>query len=186
MTHELIDVLEVNAPIEDAWEFFSQPANLPKSTPKWLGLRILSPEPETHRGALIDYQIRWLGLGIPWQSMIVENRAPYLISYLQVRGPYAMWFHEHRLRRTEEGGTLCYDRAVYRLPGGPLGSIVHHLVVKHQLRGIFHHRRKYIDKLLGLRRASSPIVTVRRLEGSSTCPWKDEEESSCESAPNLL
>jgi len=44
---------------EKAWAFFSDPANLPRITPKWLDFIVTSkPQPRMYAGMIITYRIR--------------------------------------------------------------------------------------------------------------------------------
>jgi ligand-binding SRPBCC domain-containing protein len=52
-------VVHVEAPTEAVWRFFSNPHNLPKITPPWLDLRIVSPAPERiYPGLILEYRVR--------------------------------------------------------------------------------------------------------------------------------
>ena len=45
------------------------------------------------------------------------------------------------------------DVVEYRLPFGPVGRLVHWLIVRHQLRAIFDYRTTIIEALLGAARS---------------------------------
>ena len=49
------------------------------------------------------------------------------------------WEHRHTFRAVD-GGTQITDEVEYELPFGPLGDLVHRLVVRNQLRHIFEYR----------------------------------------------
>lgn len=52
---------EVNASIEDVWEFFVNPQNLNSLTPKDLDFRITSPKSnQTYKGQIITYSITFI------------------------------------------------------------------------------------------------------------------------------
>lgn len=148
-TCELTDQFLVPATLERVWAFFSTAANLPKITPPWLNFTITTPDPLIiQKDAIFDYTIRWMGVSVKWRTRIVEWDAPNRFVDLQERGPYALWWHEHRFEE-HDGGVMCWDRVLYRLPMGPIGHLTHALIVKRQLRQIFLHRRRVIGSALG-------------------------------------
>ena len=59
-------------PIEQAWEFISNPNNLARITPISLDFRIVSRVPDQiHEGLLIEYRVRpLLGIQVKWVSVI--------------------------------------------------------------------------------------------------------------------
>lgn len=145
----------VPRPLETVFDFFEHPENLTLITPPWLGLRLRTPGSLTMRaGLVIDYHVRVLGCATRWQSLIAEYDPPYSFRDVQVIGPYRRWNHRHRFR-CEEGGTAIEDLVVYELPLGPLGGLLHVLVIRRQLAAIFEYRRRRIEALFGAGAAES-------------------------------
>src|SRR5436190_12403212 len=150
MYYELTDRFVVAADPDQTWAFFSTADNLPLITPKWLGFTNRASQPVTiGPDALLDYTIRWMGLPIRWRTKIIEWSPPRQFIDLQVRGPYALWHHQHTFTPTATGGVECADRVIYRLPGPLIGRVVHAMVVRRQLMEIFAYRRKVIGEHLG-------------------------------------
>ncbi len=58
---------------------------------------------------------------------------------VQRRGPYALWHHTHTFT-SDEGGTRMRDVIRYALPLGPLGRLMHRLLVRRDLEAIFAYR----------------------------------------------
>jgi hypothetical protein len=76
--------------LDETFAFFAEPANLPRITPPWLGLRILSPPPLLMaRGLAIEYRVRILGLPTRWCSLIAEYDPPHGFRDVQLAGPTA-------------------------------------------------------------------------------------------------
>jgi ligand-binding SRPBCC domain-containing protein len=148
MYFELSDHFIVAAPLSKTWEFFSSAANLPRITPPWMKFRIETPSPIQMRAdLLLDYTIRWMGMPIKWRTRIIDWTPMRQFVDLQLRGPYAMWHHQHRFVENREG-TECFDRVIYRLPGGPIGSLFHPILIRRQLIDIFRYRRNAIGECL--------------------------------------
>jgi len=134
-------------PRVEVFAFFADPANLARITPPWLGFRLLTDRPVMAPYAVFDYRIRWMGLPVSWRTMIREYDPPARFVDVQVRGPYDRWEHRH-LFLEEQGGTWVEDRVTYRLPLGPLGRLVHAMIVGRQLAAIWAYRRRRLSVLV--------------------------------------
>ena len=166
MYYELTDAFVVRADIGQTWDFFSRADNLPAITPPWLRFDVRTPRPiEVRQDAVLDYTIRWAGVPVKWRTRIIDWSPPRQFIDLQIRGPYALWHHQHVFEPAGDGGggVRCRDRVTYKLPAGPLGRAVHAAVVGPQLREIFRFRRKVIAERLGWANAEQDDVRVARL-----------------------
>lgn len=134
--------------LKETFEIFKDPYNLAKITPRWLNFQVTSKNVEIRKGAEIDYNIRWVGLPMHWQTLITEYEPPFLFVDEQAKGPYSIWRHRHTFH-SEELGTRVGDHVEYALPFGPLGRIAHALVVKRQLQSIFEFRQRELGKMFG-------------------------------------
>ena len=134
----------VPRPREEAFAFFADPWNLEAITPPWLGFRILEAPAELGAGALIRYRLRLHRVPIRWLTEIRDWRPPLAFVDVQLRGPYLLWEHAHRLGR-RRGGTEIHDHVRYRVPGGRLVEPF----VRRELDEIFDYRQRRIDELLG-------------------------------------
>jgi len=162
---ELTDHFEVAADPGRCWAFFATADNLPVITPPWLGFRIVNGKGMAlGQDALLDYTITWMGLRVKWRTRIINWSPPRQFIDLQVRGPYALWLHQHAFQPTPTGGTDCRDRVIYRLPLPAVGRIIHATVVRRQLLEIFRFRRKVIGQHLGGVRAAQEDVRIKPLD----------------------
>jgi uncharacterized protein len=134
-------------PRVDVFAFFTDPANLSRLSPPWLGVRPVGPPQALAAGAWFDLTIAWRGVPFRWRTFIREYDPPFRFLDVQVRGPYARWEHRH-LFLAEANGTTVEDRIVYRLPLGALGRLAHTLVVRQQLQAVWRVRRQKISELL--------------------------------------
>lgn len=140
MTHRLQRTTLLPGSLAEVFAFFKNPRNLERITPPWLGFRITSATDEAVReGTRIAYRLSLHGIPLRWESRIAEYEKDSHFADEQLRGPYARWYHRHTFRAVP-GGVEMTDDVEYRLPFGPLGRLVHWLVVRHQLRAIFHYR----------------------------------------------
>jgi len=139
----------VPRPIDELFPFFERPENLQHLTPPWARLRFLTPAPiPMHTGSKIDYVVRIHGIPLRWTTLISEYDPPNRFVDVQLRGPYALWHHTHTFE--EDGGyTVVRDSVRYALPFGPLGTILHALVIRRDLDRIFTYRAEAIRRRFG-------------------------------------
>ena len=140
---------EVSLPVPRAqvFPFFADARNLERLTPPSLGFEILTPGAiQMGQGAIIDYRLRVSGIPVRWRTMIELWEPPFRFIDVQVQGPYALWRHTHTFDETPTGTTMR-DRVEYALPFGPLGALVHRLVVARQLDHIFSFRGRVVREL---------------------------------------
>ena len=133
----------VGADIEQAWAFYADPRNLEAITPPWLRFRIESSPSELERGSILRYRLRLFGAPIRWLTEIRLWQPPRSFVDVQLRGPYFLWEHTHRLTAVE-GGTEIHDHVRYQVPGGTLAN----LVVRRWLDAIFDYRAERTAQLL--------------------------------------
>jgi ligand-binding SRPBCC domain-containing protein len=149
--HSIKTVQLLPITIEEAWEFFSNPANLAKITPPNMGFNIISEHhgPKMYAGQIIEYTVKPL-LGIPlyWMTEITQVvDGKYFIDE-QRFGPYTLWHHQHHFKQVP-GGVEMTDIVHYKLPLGFIGRIGNALFVKKQLTEIFDYRFKKADEVFG-------------------------------------
>lgn len=137
-----------STPIDAAFAFFSRPENLEEITPPFLRFHIVNSERELHTGSRIEYRLRVRGLPMRWVSEISEWQPPHKFVDTQLRGPYALWRHQH-VFVAEGGGTRIIDEVEYALPFGILGRLAHALVVRRDVERIFEFRQRRLGELLG-------------------------------------
>ncbi len=144
---------KINIPIsiEEAWNFFSQPKNLSKITPKEMGFNITSKNlaEEMYPGMIITYKVSpLLGIKLDWMTEITQvNKHKYFVDEQRV-GPYKIWHHQHHFKSIN-GGVEVTDIIDYVVPLGILGKIAHPIIVKPQLKKIFQFREEKIVELFG-------------------------------------
>jgi hypothetical protein len=134
----------IKRPLREVFNFFSQPENLGRLTPRRLGFQMLTPGPiQMKDGAVIDYVIRLFGHDLRWTTLITHFEPPLTFVDVQLRGPYSFWHHTHTFTATKEG-TIIADEITYSMPFGIIGRIAHGLFVRHQLNRIFSFRQEQI------------------------------------------
>jgi ligand-binding SRPBCC domain-containing protein len=148
--HHLERRQRVEAPIDRAFEFYTNTLNLKPLTPPWVHFEVTSSVPITmEAGVLLDYKLRLHGVPVRWRTRIETWEPPVGFVDTQVRGPYSLWEHAHVFEPDGDDATVVHDRVRYALPLGPLGAIAHRLFVRRDLERIFDYRRSAITERLG-------------------------------------
>src|SRR5687768_255316 len=111
MDYQLTDHFQVRAGLDQCWDFFTRAENLPLITPPWLKFTIAMPTPlpPIVADSALDYTIRWCGVAVKWRTKIIDFSPPRQFIDLQIRGPYALWHHQHTFTPAESdgGGVIC-------------------------------------------------------------------------------
>ncbi len=149
--HSIKTVQKIPVSLDEAWAFFSNPANLQAITPEGMGFTIISKHhgDVMYAGQLIEYKVRPLaGIPLYWMTEItqVKDRAYFIDE--QRFGPYSLWHHQHHFREIP-GGVEMTDIVHYKNPLGILGRIANALFVKQKLKTIFDFRYKKVEELFG-------------------------------------
>lgn len=157
----------IDAPREQVFEFFSRAQNLGALTPPGMDLEIRTQGPiELRAGAEIDYRMRIGPLPIAWRTRIDAWQPPERFVDVQLTGPYASWYHEHRFEAVG-ARTRMLDRVWYAAPLGPLGRAAQGLAVAPRLREIFAFRARAIARRFGgSANASAAPAPANRVGGT--------------------
>lgn len=153
--YHLVRTTRLAGDLATVFAFFKDPHNLETITPPWLGFSIRSTSDDVVRnGTRIKYRLSLFGIPMSWESRITEFVENSHFADEQLSGPYSRWYHRHTFRAVD-GGVEMTDDVEYRLPFGPLGRLVHWLVVRHQLRAIFDYRTRIIAERFGVERSNA-------------------------------
>mgnify|MGYP001948876183 FL=1 len=141
-----------NLPITqtEAWDFLSNPKNLKRITPDYMGFKIVSGASERmFAGQIIQYVVTPV-LGIPttWVTEITHVEEGNYFVDEQRFGPYALWHHKHFIKPIKNGVEMT-DIIDYKIPFGVFGRMAHPIVVAPKLKEIFEYREKALIELFG-------------------------------------
>lgn len=147
--HRLQDELIINAPLDEVWNFFTDPRNLKKITPKKMAFQnVYEPDSEkVYPGMLLIYKVSpLLGIPLTWITEITHVEPKKRFVDDQLKGPFGMWHHIHEFEEVP-GGTLARDILYYAMPFGILGELAHSFTVERQTNEIFKFRKAALEKL---------------------------------------
>jgi ligand-binding SRPBCC domain-containing protein len=136
--------------IDKAWDFLSNPKNLKKITPDYMGFNILEKEDtKMYAGQIIQYIVTPI-LGIPtkWVTEITHVKDKSYFVDEQRFGPYSLWHHKHFIKEVD-GGVEMLDIIDYKIPFGLIGRLANPILVKPKLNEIFDYRKQKLIELFG-------------------------------------
>lgn len=159
-------------PVEQVFDFFAIPANLPHLMPAGQAPRIdaasivppppASSRPETASGsnsaAGIGSRLTLSFLPFPhapfrvrWEAEIIEFTWDEHFCDRQLKGPFAYWKHCHYVwPLTQQGiqGTAIADDLEYELPFGVAGTIANRIFVRRQIERTFAFRQGQLTRIM--------------------------------------
>lgn len=141
----------IKANINEIWDFASNPANLQKITPEYMGFEIITKDlPEKmYEGMIISYKVSPLfGIKMNWTTEITHVKEHKYFIDIQQEGPYRFWHHEHHFAETKNG-ILMTDILTYKPPFGVFGRIANKLIIANKLNQIFDFRKKKMEEIFG-------------------------------------
>lgn len=147
--YRLQDEILINAPLDEVWDFFTDPRNLEKITPKEMAFtNVYEPDAEkVYPGMLLVYKVSpLLGIPITWITEITHVEPKKRFVDDQLKGPFGMWHHIHEFEQVD-GGTLARDILYYSMPFGILGRLAHSFTVAKQTKEIFNFRKMALEKI---------------------------------------
>jgi len=146
-TLKRIQILPISLPV--AWDFFSDPKNLKKITPPYMGFDITSElhEGKMYQGMIITYKVSpFLGIPVDWVTEITHVEEPAFFVDNQKSGPFKYWHHQHIFKETE-GGIEMTDIVNYAAPVPLIGTWLEKLMIERRVNEIFDYRFKVLEKL---------------------------------------
>ena len=150
MIYTLHKFQKLPIPLDQAWEFMSNPNNLAVITPDSMGFVTTGGDDrKMFAGQVITYTVTPLfGIKLRWVTEITHVRDKEFFVDEQRFGPYSFWHHKHFLKEIP-GGTAMEDLIHYKIPGGIFGRLLHPILVKPKLEEIFNYRYKKLIELFG-------------------------------------
>ncbi|MCB0646048.1 MAG: SRPBCC family protein [Saprospiraceae bacterium] len=136
--------------LEEAWAYFSSPANLNEITPDDMSFEITSGnEHQFYEGMFITYKVApLLGIKLNWVTEITKIKPGSFFIDEQRMGPYNIWHHEHHFVE-KDGGVEMTDLLWYDVGMGPIGKLAEAVFVDQKVKSIFDYRYKKLEQLFG-------------------------------------
>ncbi|MDD2706685.1 MAG: SRPBCC family protein [Verrucomicrobiae bacterium] len=140
--------IELNAPVDKVFEYFSDTEQLPLMLPPSQRLRILRRTARhLGQGVIIEMQARFLGFPVHLKSYVISYTPRRHIAYVWQRGPLNNLEHNFYFESLPNNQTRVIDCLLYTLPFGSFSPAVNRSWISPFLRRIFEHRRKHLLSL---------------------------------------
>ena len=149
--HTLKSIQKLPISLDEAWHFFSSPANLKVITPDYMSFKVTSDDADVPMfpGMIISYIVRpVLHIPMEWVTEITHVKDQEYFVDEQRFGPYSLWHHKHFFKAID-GGVEMTDVVHYKIPLGFIGDIANALFVKKKLDDIFNYRTQKLETLFG-------------------------------------
>lgn len=144
----------IDAPPAAVFAFHESPGALERLTPPWEPVRVVEPGGSLRPGTRVVLEIRMGPVPIRWVAEHTEYEPPHLFADRQVSGPFARWYHRHRMLDDGRGGTLLRDEVEFDPPLGALGRLLGGPIIRRKLQKMFDFRHDQTRK--HLRDGASP------------------------------
>lgn len=146
--YRFVQQQQLSIGLDEAWSFFSNPANLSKLMPPEMAFEVISGADEpAYAGQIIRYRIAPVAnIPMTWVTEITQCQHKHYFVDEQRFGPYSFWQHLHRFTENAEG-VLIEDILHYGLPMGWLGRLVAGGFVQGKINEIFSQRTVQLQKL---------------------------------------
>lgn len=140
-TETFVRRTRIEAPAGDVFRWHCSPGALQSLVPPWESV-VVEEEGEIADGALVVLRVGLGPLHLRWISRISNVIAGRQFRDVQVRGPFALWEHTHRM--VPDGDRSCWleDWILYVLPGGRLGRWLGRAFVHRKLDRMFDYRHR--------------------------------------------
>lgn len=159
--HQVRSCFWLPIPLEQVWNFSSDPKNISKISPPFYGLKA-NASAQLANDARFGLHFSPAGIPLPikWVSKVIEfnpTGPQRLYTEVQESGPFKFWRHEHSFEegfsevesaesgksiKMREGGTWIRDTIDFQLPWGLIGNMAHDLFIRASLGSLLAYRRK--------------------------------------------
>ena len=138
---------EIDVDTHTLFAFQTDTHNLPKITPPWIDVEIVSLELPLQKGSRIELDIKRFGLTQKWNMMIFELTSPDLVCDKALKSPFKSFMHYHRFESIGKGKSILKDEVLFSLPLYPF-SLVSLPFIKKEMKKMFDYRHQETKKLL--------------------------------------
>ena len=138
---------EIRVDAETLFDFHTDTDNLPKITPPWIKVRLVSLKLPVYKGRELELDISRFGLRQRWKMQIAELKPFELVSDIALKSPFASFIHHHRFKAIDQNRTLLCDELEFSLPFYPF-SLIALPFIKWDIRKMFEYRHLKTKNLL--------------------------------------
>lgn len=123
---------------------FFDPELLPKISPSWTDIRIVSKPDPVKIGARMRLSVAGM---FTWEVQFIEWNPPRAFTDRQVKGPFEDFVHRHTFE-AKAGGTVICDRIHYKHKFGAIGAAAGSFLAGGRLAALLAQRGELLDAYL--------------------------------------
>ena len=156
------------ASAEELFAWHTRPGAFARLAPPWQRFEVVGGTPEVAEGSRVVLRLAKGPLRVRWVAEHRNVRPGAGFRDVQVRGPFALWEHDHLFEDSAAGGATLHDRIRFRPPAGALGRLLMEGNLRRDLKSTFRYRHATTaaDLELHARFAGRPRLRVA-ISGSS-------------------
>ncbi len=132
--------LQLPVAAAEAFAWHERPGALDRLIPPWESVRIAERGQGVRDGSVVKLVARMGPLRLAWLAEHHDYEAGHSFRDTQRSGPFAAWEHLHKFESDPDGRGTLEDHIEYRLPGGPLGSLLGGNYIRRKIGRMFDYR----------------------------------------------
>jgi hypothetical protein len=138
----------IAAPPDRVFAFHEAPGALERLTPPGERIVVESGGGSIRPGSRVTLRTSLGPLRLRWVAEHTEYDPPRLFADRQLSGPFASWYHRHRMIDDGHGGTLFRDEVDYELPLGAFGRWIGSGYIRRKLNRMFDYRHEVTRRIV--------------------------------------
>ena len=138
----------IAAPPAVVFAFHESPDALQKLTPPWEKMEVVESDGSLRPGSRVVLVSRLGLLSLRWVAIHTEYDPPTQFADVQESGPFAWWYHRHRMTDDGRGGTVLRDEVEYLIPLGRIGRWLGGRLVRRKLDKMFAYRHETTRRVI--------------------------------------
>jgi uncharacterized protein (TIGR01777 family) len=130
----------IRRPASEVFAWHERPCALERLTPPWEQVEVLESHGGVHDGGRVLLRSKVGPAWVRWEALHRDYDEGRRFCDVQVRGPFAVWEHEHRVESDGPAVGVLTDEIGYRLPLGGVGQMLGGGLVRRRLKRLFAYR----------------------------------------------
>lgn len=149
--------LELDASIEEVFEFISNPKNIESVYPKDMRFKVLEMPERIYNGAVVTMSALLMGQVFKWNTVIKDLNRPYGFVDEALDSPFRYWRHRHMLS-SMDGKCIMKDRIEFSTALGFLGD----RFAERMISNILEYRNTLISKIFNKSNDNDAVYAEER------------------------
>ncbi len=136
--------VDIQAPVEELFDFLIQPINIKAISPPEMGLKFLETPERYSNGCEVRFAVQTMGQIQEFTHRITHFDEPNLFVEELIAGPLPLWKHSHHFTAIETGSTNIRDVIEFKPPGGLIGLMMSEDRILESLEDGFYYRHQQL------------------------------------------